>query len=265
MKRIATALLLIPLITFAILGGYSWVFLAVSGIVALLCYHEFGGIAAAHGLERPGPLGYAVGLLILYLPDQNGMPLTLAILLTLSFLGLALRADDLGKALPYAATHTLGVLYIFGAWRCAIGLYLLNPYWLLFTLIVNWAGDSAAYYIGRQFGKRRLAPRVSPGKSMEGAAASLAAGVAAGALFLRYSIPDFPVWAGLGLAAVGNIAGQVGDLAESALKRGAGLKDSGTLLPGHGGWLDRVDSTLFSLPVVYALVLAINGLRLRGI
>jgi phosphatidate cytidylyltransferase len=145
----------------------------------------------------------------------------------------------------------LGILYTFIAWRFAFHLRQASPFWLLFALSINWVGDVAAYYVGRAVGRHKLAPRISPGKSWEGAIASMIAAVLFGQVF--------PLFAGLSisltsmalLSALSNAAGQLGDLAESALKRGAGLKDSGTLLPGHGGFLDRLDSSLFTLPVVY--------------
>ena len=130
----------------------------------------------------------------------------------------------------------------------------MNHHWLMFALLLSWAGDTAALYIGRAFGRHKLAPRLSPAKSWEGAAGSVAAGVLAGGVYSYYLLPGVPLRWVLALAAAGNVAGQVGDLCESALKRGAGVKDSGTLLPGHGGWLDRIDSSLFSVPVVYALL-----------
>ena len=121
-------------------------------------------------------------------------------------------------------------------------------------MLLSWAGDIAALYIGRPFGKHKMAPRVSPAKSWEGAAGSVAGGMLVGGIYAHYLIPQAPLVEALALAAAGNIAGQLGDLCESALKRGAGVKDSGTLLPGHGGWLDRIDSSLFSVPIVYALL-----------
>src|SRR5581483_1326584 len=98
-------------------------------------------------------------------------------------------------------------------------------------------------------------PVVSPKKSWEGAAASVAGSVVFGLLYLGHFMPRLSWWEITGMALLGNVAGQFGDLAESAIKRGAGVKDSGNLLPGHGGMLDRVDSSLFALPVVYALYL----------
>jgi phosphatidate cytidylyltransferase len=155
----------------------------------------------------------------------------------------------------------LGVAYVFGCWRFAIELHVISPFWLLFAVSLNWVGDTAAYLVGRRFGRHRLAPAASPNKSWEGSVASVLASVGYAALYFRWVYPHcgVPYLAVLGIAAVANMAGQMGDLAESALKRGAGLKDSGTLLPGHGGWLDRVDSTLFALPTVYLLVARFVG------
>src|SRR5207237_1659720 len=110
-----------------------------------------------------------------------------------------------------------------------------------------WAGDIGAYYIGRPFGRHKLAPRVSPKKSWEGSIAGVITSVLLGGWYLVYFIPSIPLVNALILTAVANAAGQIGDLAESAMKRGAQVKDSGGLLPGHGGFLDRVDSTLFAL------------------
>jgi phosphatidate cytidylyltransferase len=147
-------------------------------------------------------------------------------------------------------------VYVFGCWRFAPLLAAQNRYWLLYALVLNWIGDIGAYYVGRAVGRHKLAPMVSPGKSWEGSAASLAASLIFGFFFLRWAIPAVPPASALALTTVANVAGQFGDLCESALKRGAAVKDSGTLLPGHGGWLDRVDSTLFTLPVVYLYVVA---------
>jgi len=166
-------------------------------------------------------------------------------------LSLALRAGDLRAAIVRAAFLLLGVAYIFGCWRFAPLLAAQNRYWLLYALVLNWLGDIGAYYVGRSLGRHKLAPIVSPGKTWEGAAASLGASLFFGFFFLHWAIPAVLPAAALALTAGANVAGQFGDLCESALKRGAGVKDSGSLLPGHGGWLDRVDSTLFTLPVVY--------------
>ncbi len=249
MKRVVTAIALIPIVVYLVLWANFWIFLAVLAAVACLCYREYDTIAAAFGYGAPGVLGYGAGLLLL-VADRNAELLLIAV--ALFALILAMRAENLGQALPGAALRLMGVVYIFGTWRFGLLLRERNPHWLMFALLVNWAGDIGAYYVGRTFGRHRLAERVSPQKTWEGAGGSLvASSLVAGAYLIRFvgglTIPHVLV---LTLAA--NAAGQLGDLAESAMKRGANLKDSGTLLPGHGGMLDRVDSTLFSLPVVYA-------------
>ncbi len=252
MKRVLTAATLLPIVLYVVLWSPNLVVLAVTALVALLCFHEYSSIAAAYGAGSLRLLGIAAGLLILWLPFPA---LGLAVIVAaLAAMGLALRAADLRDGILQAAFALLGIVYVFGCWKFAPLLAGVNRYWLLYALAVNWIGDIGAYYVGRSIGRHKLAPSVSPGKSWEGAAASLGASLLFGILFLRWAIPSVPVVAVLVLTVVANVAGQFGDLCESALKRGAGVKDSGTLLPGHGGMLDRVDSTLFTLPVVYLYV-----------
>jgi phosphatidate cytidylyltransferase len=251
MKRVLTALLLIPTFCYIILWAPAWAFLATVAAVAMLCFREYAELTSLHAIEKPGVFGYVAGLLLLFLPGKDFAFLVLVAILAMA---LSLRSRELVEALPAAATLLLGVVYVFGSLRCGIDLHGISPYWLFFALSLNWAGDIAALYIGRLIGRHKMAPRVSPGKSWEGAAASVTASVVYGALYFPRLLPSVPLLEGLGLAALANIAGQFGDLCESGLKRGAGVKDSGTLLPGHGGWLDRLDSSLFALPVVYFVV-----------
>jgi phosphatidate cytidylyltransferase len=251
MKRILTALILIPIFLLVILWAPQWLFIAVTATVAVLCFREYAHLVSLHQLPKPGLFGYAAGLVLLLIPVNN-----VAILVFIAILGMAsgLRLRDLDGVLPYAAALVLGIIYVFGTLRTAIELRAINPYWLFFALSLNWVGDIAALYTGRLVGRHPLAPQVSPAKSWEGSLGSLAASALYGVLYLPRWLPTVPILEGLGLTAIANIAGQFGDLCESALKRGAHVKDSGTLLPGHGGWLDRVDSSLFALPVVYFLV-----------
>jgi len=248
MKRVLTAIVLIPFVVYVVLWANFWVFLAVLAAVACLCYREYDAIAASYGFGAPGPLGYGAGLLLLTSIPQ---PWLVLIAVTLIALALGMRSQDLGHALPRAALLLLGVVYAFGTWKCAALLRDRSPHWLMFGLLVNWAGDIGAYYSGRAFGRHRLAERVSPKKTWEGTAGSLAASaLIAGGYLLRF-VGGMSVVPVLVLTLAANAAGQLGDLAESAMKRGANVKDSGTLLPGHGGMLDRVDSSLFALPVIY--------------
>jgi len=201
MKRIATALVLIPLVVWLILGAPWWAFVAALIVVGLFALREVIGIGRNAAISALG-----------------------------------------------------GVIYIGGAWTCAFELRALNPHWLLFAFLLCWAGDTAALYIGKNFGRHKLAPKISPGKTWEGAIASVAGGVLVGGIYAHYLIPAATMGLVLMIGALGNIAGQIGDLVESAYKRWGGVKDSGSSLPGHGGWLDRIDSSLVSVPVVYALV-----------
>ncbi len=201
MKRLATALVLIPLVVWLILAAPVWAFVAALVVVGLFALREFVQIGK-------NPFVSALG----------------------------------------------GILYIGGAWLCAFELHAINPHWLLFAFLLCWMGDTAALYIGKNFGRHKLAPTISPGKTWEGAVASVAGGVLAGAIYAHYLIPGATLLTVLIIAAIGNIAGQAGDLVESAYKRWGGVKDSGSSLPGHGGWLDRIDSSLLAIPVVYALV-----------
>lgn len=251
MTRILTALVLIPLFCYLVLWAPQWLFLLAVAAVAVLCFHEYAGLTSLHKISKPGLFGYVAGLLILFLPAKD---FAFFVLVAILGLALALRSGELSGVLPGAAALLLGIAYVFGSLRCGIDLRAISPYWLFFGLSLNWVGDIAALYVGRLTGHHKLAPVVSPAKSWEGAAGSLIASLVYGALYLPRLLPSVPLLEGLGLTAIANIAGQFGDLCESALKRGAGVKDSGTLLPGHGGWLDRVDSTLFALPVVYFLV-----------
>jgi phosphatidate cytidylyltransferase len=247
MKRVITALFLVPIAVYSALFAPWWLFVAVIAMVALLCFREYAEITQSFA-----PLGYVAGLLILIAPQHE--TILLILLSALAAMCLTLTGGDLGQAFVRTCSLLLGIIYIFGAWKTGILLHDIDPNWLMFGLLVNWVGDTGAYYVGRKFGRHKLAPMVSPGKSWEGAAASVITGVVFGLIYLPLTIKGTSLLVAGLLALAANVAGQVGDLAESAIKRGAGVKDSGTLLPGHGGLLDRVDSTLFALPVLYSLL-----------
>lgn len=261
MKRALTALVLVPVAVYSVLFSPPQFFLAVVAAFAVLCFREYARITDAYAMP-----GYVAGLLILLAPLNQA---ALIIFLTaLAAMCLTMSSEDFAKGAARAGALVLGVAYVFGSWKTAVllsqdvnspALWKISAgrHWLMFSLVVNWIGDTGAYYVGRKFGKHKLAPRVSPGKSWEGAVASSVTGVIFGMVYLPLAIPGVPVWVAGLIALAANAAGQVGDLAESALKRGAGVKDSGTLLPGHGGMLDRLDSSLFAMPVVYTLVMAL--------
>ena len=249
MKRVLTALALIPIVAWVVLWADWRIFLAVLLTVACLCYREYDQIAAAYGFGAPGLVGYGAGVLLLVSWD---VPWAALVGIALVALVMVMRDQDLAHALPRAALLVTGILYVFGCWKCARPLRELNPHWLMYGLMLNWVGDIGAYYIGRRFGRHKLAPQVSPNKSWEGSIASVFTSTLLGSLYLHQFLPMVPWWQAVALTSAANVAGQSGDLAESAMKRGAHVKDSGGLLPGHGGFLDRVDSTLFALPVIYA-------------
>ena len=256
MKRVLTALILIPVFCYLILWAPDVPFWAAAAGVAVLCFREYANLVSLHEIPKPGVFGYAAGLVVLFVPQRET---ALIVIIALLAMTLALRSRELTEALAYAAALILGVLYIFGSLRCAIDLRAISRYWVFFALSLNWVGDIAALYVGRAVGKHKMAPRVSPGKSWEGAIASVAASMIYAAVYFPRLLPAVPLLEALCITVAANIAGQFGDLCESALKRGAGVKDSGTLLPGHGGWLDRVDSGLFALPVVYLLASSLHG------
>ena len=253
MNRLLTAIGLLAVAFYLVFWSPKLVFLAAALLMSLLCYREYSDLVGGHGIQRPGLYGILAGLLLLFLPQY--VLIGTALLVMLAFIA-ALRAEDLKDILPQVACAFLGAFYTFAPWRFSADLRAVSVHLLFFALALNWAGDSIAYYAGRRFGKHKLAPIVSPKKSWEGAIASVIGSIVFGVVYLGYFFKQMPVWEVIVMAVIANVAGQFGDLAESAVKRGAGVKDSGHLLPGHGGMLDRVDSSLFALPVVYALYLA---------
>jgi phosphatidate cytidylyltransferase len=226
-------------------------------LVGAGAYHEFDNIAGTQGIARTGWLGMAAGVVLLLSPEPV---LPVLVVLAAILMIVKLGVQNLAGTLPSVGTALLGVVYIFGAWRCAVLLREVSPHWLMIALLVSWAGDTAAMYAGKAWGRRKLAPRVSPGKTQEGAAASVVGGTLAAVIYAHYFLPGEALVVVIAVGALANLAGQLGDLCESAFKRGAGVKDSGTMLPGHGGWLDRIDSTLFSVPAVYLALLLSRGL-----
>ncbi|PYU08450.1 MAG: hypothetical protein DMG33_01495 [Acidobacteria bacterium] len=156
------------------------------------------------------------------------------------------------EGLPAAGISSSGLLLVAFPLTFAIRLHAVRPEGrelLLFALVIVWVGDTAAYFAGRAVGRHAMAPRLSPKKTWEGAVASFVASLLVSFAFSRWI--NVPLAHLLGMAGTGNIAGQVGDLLESAYKRSAGVKDSGSLLPGHGGVLDRIDALILAFPVVW--------------
>jgi len=272
MKRVLTAVVLIPLVIAVIFVSPKWpiVLMGFILLIAGLALWEYLGLANAIGAKTPRVavmVCLAVLLAAVFRRPDLMTPVIGAISLTL-FVVCTFRSP-LERVLPDTAYSVFGLLYVGLSMST---LYLLSaedngPSLLLFLLLVVWAGDIAALYVGRAFGRWTLAPRLSPNKTWEGSIASVAGSLAVAALLvwlggvltarsIEYvSYPGSYVhW--IGLAALLKVAAQIGDLAESAIKRAAGVKDSGKLLPGHGGMLDRIDALLLAAPVLWYAQLA---------
>ncbi len=228
MNRLLTALALIPVVTWVILWANFWIFLAVLMVVALLCYYEYAGIAEGYGFGRLNLLGYGAGLLILVWQGETWTLITVTVLVALAA---AMRADNLSEDSPRRGLAADGrvVCVRLLEIRAAVAPGPQPTHWLMYALVLNWAGDTGAYYVGRAFGKHKMAPRVSPKKSWEGAAASVVTSALVGSAYLLHFIPGTSIPTAIGLTVVANAAGQLGDLAESAIKRGASVKDSSAI------------------------------------
>jgi phosphatidate cytidylyltransferase len=282
LARILTAAVLIPAVTAVVWWGSTGLVAALTGLVLLLALLEFLALG-----ERVGLHGYrlwtclcALGVLVqqwaatraqswvlgrhLRLTRTAGTAVPLELVLFVFVLGAAgiicVSRRPLAEALGDVGISAAGLIFLalpISALVHLDGVAVIGPRLLLFALALVWAGDSMAFLVGRRFGCRKMAPQLSPKKTWEGAAANLAGSLAVGALFA----PWVHVGAAqmLAMAALANVAGQAGDLIESAYKRSAGVKDSSGLLPGHGGMLDRIDALLLAAPVVwyyFELVLA---------
>ncbi len=261
-RRVATAALLIPVTLAVIYWAPVPVFLAGLSAVILLALREFSGLLGSQG-ARVRPVSYAAAALMPWLVAfQPGLVPAALVLTLLAVLAASLLIPDLSRGIAEASGNLFGILYL----SLPLSLVLLfrpdpGPAWnprpgheVLAVLLVVWASDSCAYFAGKALGRHRLLPRLSPGKTLEGFIAGLAGPVLlmllAGPALLPGRSGAFCAAAGVLLA----VAGMAGDLFESLLKRSAGVKDSSTLLPGHGGVLDRIDSLLTAFPVWYLLV-----------
>ena len=288
LKRVATALVLIPIVLVLVLHAPAPLLAIVAGAIALVTVQELLKLADAYNL-RPlhWPTYVFVGLFFLFLVINPGSvtPLlssgifaaTVAFMAGLApffFLTAAMSRQDLARAFPAAAVSVVAFTYV------ALPLGFLvqlrqqaqGAFLILYLLLLVWAGDIFAYFVGRSLGRHLMSPYVSPKKTWEGALASILASLIVGVLLWNYALPIStallklhlieqrdgyfaltkpPLWPILLLSVAINVAAQLGDLVESLIKRGAGVKDSGTLLPGHGGMLDRIDALLFAAPVLW--------------
>jgi phosphatidate cytidylyltransferase len=291
LKRIATAVVLIPIVTLLVLRAPVPVVAVVTAAIALVTVQEFLRLTESYGIQPIRlPTYIFVGLFFLVLTSSAAVDssqissLKFVLMVAFAsaiapfiFLTIAMRREQMNGAYPAAAASVFAFAYI------ALPLAMLvqlreqwaGAFWVLYLLLIVWAGDIFAYFVGRAVGRHRMAPRISPKKTWEGAAASLAASLLVGILLFSKSlqISSFllrlglitqrdglfglqrpELWPIIVLTVALNIAAQLGDLVESLIKRGAGVKDSGTILPGHGGMLDRIDALLFAAPVLWCWV-----------
>ena len=288
LKRIATAVVLIPIVMLLVLRAPVPVLAVVAAAVALITIQEFLKLTESYGVQPMRlPTYIFVGLLFLLLaasaagetPQLStlkfvvGMGFACAIA-PFIFLTITMRRAQMSTAYPAAAASAFAFAYIALPMAMLVQLrqQIAGAFWLLYLLLVVWAGDIFAYFVGRSLGRHLMAPRISPKKTWEGAAASVAASLLVGSLLFSYALQisssllrvglierrdglfglEKPEWLPIVLLTIAvNIAAQLGDLVESLIKRGAGVKDSGTILPGHGGMLDRIDALLFAAPVLW--------------
>ena len=289
-KRIATAVVLIPLVLLLVLKAPLYVLALVAGAVAVLSIAEFLKLVTPYGILPLNLATYAfaaIFFVFVILASMNRTPedettamlygiAVAAALAPFVFLTAAMRRSDLRTSYPAAAASSFAFAYIAIPMALLVEIRVLpaGAIWTIYTLLAVWAGDIFAYFVGKSLGRHRMSPRISPKKTWEGSVASILASVVVGVLWFHYasgissallriglidrrdgifSQEQLPkLWPIILLSALVNIAAQLGDLVESLIKRGAGVKDSGTILPGHGGMLDRIDAMLFAVPVVWA-------------
>jgi phosphatidate cytidylyltransferase len=265
MKRVITAVVLIPMVLLVLLKGSFFLLVVVTALVAELAAWEYISIADAHGSHIPRNL-VLIAIAVLFAAAFHNRFLVLPVigLCSLVLLVVCSFRSPLERVLPDTAYSVFSLIYI-GLTLATVPLVWIQqdgPSLVIFLFCIVWTGDIAALYIGRSFGRTKLSPRMSPNKSWEGSAASLAGSllIATALVMLARALENRSIFtlhfAGslahwLGLAVVLNLFAQVGDLVESAIKRGAGVKDSGAMLPGHGGILDRIDALLLAAPVLW--------------
>lgn len=274
MKRILTALVLIPIVLVLVFLPPRWegVFTLFTAGVAMLAAWEYLGLTVKTGANPPR-LAVILAILLLFgsrlFADSFELLRQTDVLFLALAIGLLVFSTFRSPVDRRMADSSAGVFALFYIGLTMSTLPALHedaegagPSLLVFLFCVVWAGDIAALYVGRAWGRRKLAPTISPNKTWEGSVASVAGSVlvAGGLLALATYLAEWnfvklsyhgDIWYWLGLAVIVNIAAQVGDLAESALKRSVGVKDSGSLLPGHGGILDRIDALLLAAPVMW--------------
>jgi phosphatidate cytidylyltransferase len=275
MNRIITAVIVLPFLIASILISWLWwLFVLLAAASMILALWEFYLLAKRPQL-KPDPVpGFVAGAALITISLQNepwlNFFLFLVVVMVLVIVTLTsamLRGAPFDKMIASSGATILGVLYV-----ALLGTHLvlirtgfepaLSAHLLSFFFLVLMGSDAGAYYIGRAFGKHKLAPSISPGKTWEGAVGGVAAALAMATLAHFWFFRELPLKWTLPLAFTMSIVGILGDLVESALKRSASAKDAANILPGHGGLLDRLDSLLFNAPLIYYF--AVFYFNIRG-
>lgn len=255
MTRVLSGAIAIPIVLGIVLYGSGWLFFALISAIVLMGVREFFSMT-----DRTGTAGYPMAaallsflLLLCFKFDGRYLPEWGAVSLFTLFFAWAVKDNKVQSAFNQLSCTLLGVFYVAGLSGYFILIHALEDgrSWLIFLFLIVWLGDSAAYYGGRKFGSRPLAPNISPGKTIEGALFGLAGSLAGGIIAKLMFFQGVSLLHCLLAALVCGIIGQIGDLAESVFKRAAGVKDSGAIMPGHGGVLDRIDSLLFAGPAFF--------------
>jgi phosphatidate cytidylyltransferase len=265
MARILSAAVMIPAAILVVIYATPTYFLIGIGILGTACLHEYYCLLRAMRLHVQPVFGYLGFWVLLIALHQGRFPATavLSLFMLAGFLSAMWRIRQ-----PVRVRASALMAEMFGIFYLALFLYPAlqvrygfgdkpGLHWFLILLAVIWAGDTAALAAGKTIGKTHFAPVLSPKKTWEGAIAGLLGGVAAAAVIRHFAFPELPLVHVLTAAALLGFFGQLGDLAESMLKRAAEIKDSSQLIPGHGGVLDRMDSLLFAFPVLYFYLLQI--------
>jgi phosphatidate cytidylyltransferase len=256
LKRWLSGLVLAPSLIFFIIYAPPWLFLLLILLLTLLGLREFYTLSLP-GISQPER---AVGLLLgmlpplsLYSRDARCFIATLAFVLLFFFILALFQREEFPVRIERVSKHLLGLLYVpfFFAHFVLMHKLASGRAWVLFVLVAAYFGDTTAFYVGRAWGQRKLAPQISPSKTWEGGLGAVGGSLAGALIFKFLFFPQLPVLHALALGVGIGLIGQLGDLFESLIKRSAKVKDSGMLIPGHGGLLDRVDSVLFASPFVY--------------
>jgi phosphatidate cytidylyltransferase len=259
MQRLLTAAVLAPLVWWLTKRGPDLAFGATIVTCAALASHEAYRMLEARGMRPLRLLGLALGAAVAasFAGPFSGLePATvLGLAVSVSFVAAMARRPDPPSMLDAAVATTLPVVLIAFPLGFLAALRRIDPETgpdlVLLLLLCVMLGDTAAYYTGRAFGRHRMSPAISPKKTWEGAAGALLGSLGAAALAHYWFFQRLPVPDAVALAGILCVVGILGDLTESMVKRASGVKDSSSLLPGHGGVFDRIDSLLFAGPVLY--------------